>query len=146
MLWDSIFSETSLFYKIRPNHFALCRAKCHVQELNLFKPLTFLGMLIIMAGLFAPYSAGAEEGNQNFSSQINFSETAFQNIWNRGDLPVSQGTVSRSWLWGNGLALAGNEVGIGRIQKDYIILASFLAFGGGRFGRLLDLQGRYWLI
>ena len=50
----------------------------------------------VIAGGFTAYADGA--GAQN----LPFADAAFQRVWERTDLPVAQGRVNRTWLWGPG--------------------------------------------
>jgi glucose/arabinose dehydrogenase len=54
-----------------------------------------LGMLLALGALAV--SATADDANQ-----FPFGSDEFEQVWERNDLPVSQGEASRTWIWGPG--------------------------------------------
>jgi hypothetical protein len=52
------------------------------------KPIALLAAILLLAMSLAPVAAVIE------------AEEAFYNTWARTDMPVSDGTVSRTWMWG----------------------------------------------
>lgn len=76
----------------------------------MYQRISLFGLLVVLLSVFTPLTTAAQTqiGN-SAATNINFADPAFRNIWNRADNLVSSGAVSRSWLWGNGFTLAGNE-------------------------------------
>jgi hypothetical protein len=55
----------------------------------------------LVASLFvATLSVSAEEAPPYDPHQYDFETDAFQDVWNRTDLPVLQGETERTWIWG----------------------------------------------
>ena len=72
------------------------------------RSLILFGLTALLSGLFAPLTTQAA---LEPPGAITFAYPAFQNIWNRADSLVANGGANnRSWLWGNGFSLAGNEL------------------------------------
>ncbi len=56
-------------------------------------------MLLVALGLVLSLVA-TQLGNHASAQTVQFGDPNFQSTWNRTDLPVEQGVVSRSWYWG----------------------------------------------
>lgn len=69
---------------------------------------TLVGVLALLVSLSTPFTASADTVLRS-NANLNFSNGAFQNIWNRADSLVQSGAVNRSWLWGNGFTTWGSE-------------------------------------
>jgi hypothetical protein len=52
------------------------------------------GTAALAVGLLAPFAGPAE------AKRATFSDPAFEQVWQRSDLPVEQRRVARSWTWG----------------------------------------------
>src|SRR4051794_14484539 len=50
--------------------------------------------VLVLSILVQAVGAGAQ------GQQASFANSAFQRVWERTDLPVAQGRVNRTWLWG----------------------------------------------
>jgi len=69
-----------------------------LKRTSILHGLTVLAMVL---ALLVPPSAVAQE--------IPFARPAFQELWQRYDLPVTQGQDLRSWTWGPASIFSGTE-------------------------------------
>jgi hypothetical protein len=78
-------------------------AHCTPRRVLLEVKFRLVAAIALIASLFAAaLSVSAQDAPPYDPHQYDFETDAFQNVWDRTDLPVLQGETERTWMWGPG--------------------------------------------